>query len=215
MRISRNVNAQQRTELWTSDVRLLLGMLMADFISGIVHWAADTWDRVTLPIIGPRVLMAFRNHHVNPLDITKKDFINVNGHNILLALFAIASAAFVSVYNSSLVFVTLTILFFGITTLVTNQIHQFAHMKNPPRFARVLQRSGIILTCHHHQSHHTAPFTTNYCITTEWLNTPLRYIRFFAALESTITFLTGAIARGEEHEVQSRRKACSLHSIKH
>src|SRR3954452_5285297 len=39
-------------------------VVFADFISGLVHWAADTWGRETLPVIGRRLLRPFRVHHV-------------------------------------------------------------------------------------------------------------------------------------------------------
>jgi hypothetical protein len=37
--------------------------------SGIVHWSADTWGRDDLPVVGQRLLVPFRLHHVDPDDL--------------------------------------------------------------------------------------------------------------------------------------------------
>ena len=58
----------------------------ADFASGLVHWGADTWGRADLPVIGPRLLVPFRVHHVNPDDFLRRRFVDTNGDVAALAI---------------------------------------------------------------------------------------------------------------------------------
>ena len=51
---------------WWVPLALLGGLVAADFGSGLVHWGADTWGRDDLPIVGRRLLVPFRVHHINP-----------------------------------------------------------------------------------------------------------------------------------------------------
>jgi plasmanylethanolamine desaturase len=54
-----------------------------------------------------------------------------------------------------------------------------------------MQRTHLILPPQHHHGHHRPPHAQNYCITTGWMDAPLRWIRFWDALEWALTKLTG------------------------
>ena len=57
---------------------VVLGFIAANFfvdwISGMLHWAADTWGHFKTPIFGPTIIRSFRMHHLDPQDITKHSF---------------------------------------------------------------------------------------------------------------------------------------------
>jgi hypothetical protein len=143
---------------------LPLSWVLADLLSGIVHWTADTWGSEETPIIGPRFIRPFRLHHVNADDIVSRRFFCLNGDVALGVLPILAAAFFVSgVWRVFLVTLALCI-------LPTNQIHQWAHRPVVPRFARALQRLGLFLRPDEHRLHHTKSNHSHFCITAGWCN---------------------------------------------
>ena len=42
---------------------LVLGILSADFLSGFVHWAADSWGSVDFPVIGQVSVLSLSSCH--------------------------------------------------------------------------------------------------------------------------------------------------------
>ena len=178
------------------------GFVAADFVSGIVHWIADTWGSPEVPLIGAALIRPFREHHIDETQITRHDFVETNGNNCFVSIPCAALVAFLaprSVFTSALLF-SLTIAVFA-----TNQFHKWAHMEEPPRIAALLQRWRLILSPEHHATHHTAPFATHYCITAGWLNEPLQEIRFFRMLEALVTAITGAVPRADDIGLHAAR----------
>jgi len=198
------VAAQISLRQWWVLPALAAGIAAADFASGLVHWAADTWGRDDMPLIGHRLLVPFRVHHVNPDDFLRRRFVDTNGDvsfvavPVLLGLLALPLEARwvppVAVFGLG---------FCGIGVL-TNQIHQWAHMPSPPALVRLLQNCRVILGRSDHAAHHDRPYHVHYCITTGWWNRPLDAIDFFRRLEVLVVRTTGAQPREDDRRYEAR-----------
>src|SRR5262245_11219841 len=130
---------------WWMPFALVGGFVAADFGSGLVHWAADTWGRDDCPIIGRRLLVPFRLHHINPDDFLRRRFIDTNGEVAAIAipfLLALQTAPLGSAWGGPVA--VFGFAFCGLGSL-TNQIHQWSHMPWPPAPVRALQTCGLLL----------------------------------------------------------------------
>ena len=54
---------------------LLIGYVVADFMSGLVHFTFDRFFTTSTPVLGTAFVSAFRQHHSDPVDITHHGFI--------------------------------------------------------------------------------------------------------------------------------------------
>src|ERR687897_2485601 len=174
--------------LWLLPVLAVLAYLAADFISGFVHFLADNFGSSKMPVIGPHFIGAFREHHVDPMGITRHDFIDTNGNNCLVSL-----PFMLLVWLVVPIEITVGGYFFGafflllcLAVFLTNQFHKWAHTEDPPSFAVWLQRRGLILSKEHHDIHHASPYDTYYCITVGFWNPLLDRTRFFERVEKLL-----------------------------
>jgi ubiquitin-conjugating enzyme E2 variant len=190
-RLAFQIATQSQVFVWHSVLAIPTGMIIADFLSGLIHWGADTWGSESMPVLGKRLLHPFRVHHVNPADFLRRRFIDTNGDVAFLALE-------IPLTTQTSVSVAVLMMSFSAVGLMTNQIHQWAHMRRAPAPIFLLQKLGIILSYEAHQQHHRPPFVKNYCIATGWCNRPLQAVNFFARLERTITRYTGLQPRADE-----------------
>ena len=168
---------------------IVAAYLAADFVSGFVHYLGDTYGDEATPFFGPNFIKPFRIHHVDPKEITRHNFFEVNGSNCLISLVVLIPLYhLVSFTTPWHVMGALGIWFFIVFIFATNQIHKWAHAnpENVPAFVKWLQNKSIILSPTHHQTHHTAPYATYYCITNGWLNPLLARIHFFEKITQAV-----------------------------
>jgi ubiquitin-conjugating enzyme E2 variant len=177
-----------------------LAYVAADLVSGLVHWAADTWGTPEWPVIGKALIRPFREHHVDALAITRHDFIETNGNNCAISILPAVGGSLLK-QGPELIgnFFAATFLFWMLFfVFLTNQFHKWSHEANPPRAVQLLQKLHLVLPHDHHQIHHKAPFAKYYCITVGWLNEPLHRIKFFRAAEWLIAGATGLVPREDD-----------------
>jgi len=189
---------------WWVPLALLGGLVAADFGSGLVHWGADTWGRDDLPVVGKLLLVPFRVHHINPDDFARRSFVDTNGEVAAIALFVLASLLLIPLNHTWGAVGALFGLTFCGVGMLTNQIHQWAHLASVPAPVRWLQRLGLLLRRDEHERHHAHPYDVRYCITTGWCNRPLEALAFFRRLEAVITRLTGVHPRHDDRQYASR-----------
>ena len=189
---------------WWMSVAVLAAMFFADFTCGLIHWIADTWGSETIPVLGPRFLRPFRLHHINPDDFLQRGFIDANGDVALITLPFLLSVFLIPEDNDLGLVAAVFLVASSTCALPTNQVHQWAHMSEPPSWVRWLQRHGVLLSQEQHKIHHTAPYATNYCITTGWCNPLLTALNFFPAFESIISRVAGLEPRSEDLAYASR-----------
>jgi len=151
-------------------------------------------------VVGRAFLRPFREHHLDPLAITRHDFADTNGNSCLVCLPVLGLALWLALGGDGPGNIFLPAFLRALVwwAMLTNEFHKWAHLSDPGRVVALLQRLHLILTPANHAHHHIPPFNSHYCITLGWMNRPLARARFFARLEWFITRCTGVRPRREE-----------------
>jgi plasmanylethanolamine desaturase len=139
------------------------GWLIADLLSGLVHWALDRFGSESTPFFGPVLIRAFREHHHDPRAMTRHDFVETNGASAL-------GGSFLLSFNSEI------LLFTALGVLAANQCHKWAHARSVPAIVGAAQRLRLILPPAAHRRHHAAPHDRHFCTLSGWCNRPLDFI---------------------------------------
>ncbi len=162
------INAVQVALLW----------LLADFLTGLIHWWEDAYGNPSWPLVGKLVIEPNLEHHKNPRLLLKGTYWHRINTSLAAALL-IGVVLWLAGFHSWQMVVCLLFSAQG------NEIHAMGHRtdKENGRIVLFLQKMGIVQRRKTHGWHHKAPYDTNFCVMTEFLNPVLNAIGFWKKLE--------------------------------
>jgi ubiquitin-conjugating enzyme E2 variant len=186
-------------------------VLLADFVSGFVHWAEDAYARPATPLLG-RIAQDNLRHHWRPREFLARSWLQSSWDLVLGGALVINAAAATG-------WLSWHVVLFAVLVANANQIHKWAHMNRSelPWIVGVLQRLYLLQNARHHGRHHAGTRTTHYCVITNFLNPLLEEVSLWSRLEAAIERWVGFRRRNEAEELAllglpARRttpKACS------
>lgn len=168
----------------------VVGALAAiDFVSGLVHWAEDTFGTESTPVIGPWIVTPNVLHHRDGQAFVDKGWW-ASSWDLALASSAIAGVAYALGWFGPAVVV------FALAGANANQIHKWCHApRRAPGVVRLLWRAGVLQRPVQHARHHRGAKNEAYCVVTPYLNPVLDTLGFWRALERLVVPFTGAPRR--------------------
>jgi ubiquitin-conjugating enzyme E2 variant len=151
---------------------VFIGYLVADFLSGVIHFTQDNFFGPKTPLVG-QFIQDGRNHHKNPTEMLKYNYSETNQ---LLLLSPVALAWYFLCGYSTF---SLTVAFFLVNA---NQIHKMNHLppNQRPAWFNFLRSWRIVQTQHH--EHHRTPNQTHFCVLTDHLNPVLDGLGFWKGI---------------------------------
>lgn len=173
-------------------VHATLVLLLADLISGLVHWAEDTFFTVATPLVGRTIIAPNVEHHERPAAFLSKGYFESNRQLLLMAAGLVAGAALIG-------WLTWHVWLFAAVVGNANQIHKWAHMpsRRVPALVRCAQRVGLMQSVRHHARHHRGAKNRAYCTVTNWLNPLLDAVGLWRGLERVTVPVLGAPRRAD------------------
>ncbi|HEY1976193.1 MAG TPA: fatty acid desaturase CarF family protein [Candidatus Baltobacteraceae bacterium] len=164
-------------------------LAIADFISGLLHWAEDTWLAPGKSELLDRWIVRDNiDHHRMPGTIRAGHYWQTNRVCILAAAVVTAALLLFHVHAWQTYFVVLLL-------SQSNQVHLWAHSSRVPRWVAQLQRAGILQSRNQHAKHHKSPYAINFCTMTDYLNPLLERLAFWRRLESLLVGCGATVVR--------------------
>ncbi len=175
--------------------KLFFTVLLADFISGLVHWLEDAYARPGMRFVG-RIAEENLRHHARPRDFLKKSWWQSSSDLLLAGLLLLLASIAGGFFSPWL-------LLFVVLTVNANQVHKWAHQgpRENPLLVTWLQRLRLLQTPREHARHHRGAKDSHYCVLTNVLNPVLEKAGFWTGMERLVMALTGLRRRHDAEHV--------------
>src|SRR6202790_2917100 len=152
-------------------------LFAVDFITGVIHWAEDTWTALGRSTLLDRYVVRDNiEHHSKPGPIRGGTYWETNRVCIALAFATACVLLLFGVHEWTAYAIVLL-------ASQSKQVHKWSRCTTPPRAIAWLQRFGVLQSPAHHAEHHKRPYANRYCTTTNFLNPVLDGVRFWRGLE--------------------------------
>jgi hypothetical protein len=161
-------------------------LLLVDFVSGVAHWAEDSYCTEATPVIGRWVVVPNLLHHRNGYAFVAKSWIASSWDLAAAGAAIVAIAGLVGA-------LTWHVVLFAALGANANQVHKWNHMRRSsvPLAVRVLQRLNVLQSARHHARHHHGGKNSHYCVMTGMLNPLLDRVGFWRGLEKLLVPILG------------------------
>ncbi len=166
---------------------IVAAILLADWITGFVHWWEDAYGNPTWRVIGKYIVEPNLVHHLDPRDLAPAGYFKLTHISWIFAGLLIAVPWLAADWHPFLYLATILI------AAQANQVHCWAHRtdKENGRLVRAMQRTGIIQSRRHHGQHHRPPWIGSYCILTNYMNPVLDRVDFWNRMERLLARVLG------------------------
>lgn len=172
-------------------VEIIIGFILADIVTGILHWLEDTYLSycINIPILS-NISKDNELHHYFPRSILAYSYIE---HITYSLPFSIIAFTLILLLNKKFVFKHIYIFIsFFVFSISSNILHRFSHMRDCEKsnVLKSIQKTGILCSHDHHSKHHENNLE-KYCVISEYNNYILDNINFWRTLEYLIYMITG------------------------